>query len=86
MDFWDYHGVGFLIFMFFFPRFTMLIATTVGGGPLYWLGWFFAPRLTVAILATSYFWGTNPILCIFTWLWALGGESWEKSHVSKHTG
>lgn len=57
----------------------MLFATTAGGGLLYWLGWLLAPRLTVAILATTYFWETNTILVIITWIWALTGESGEKT-------
>lgn len=70
VDFWDIHGIFFILFMFLFPRLTMLFATTVGGGLLYWFGWFFCPGLVVAILATTYFWQTNTVLCIFTWIWA----------------
>lgn len=81
MNFWDYHGLFFIFFMFLFPRLTMLFATTVGGGLLYWLGWFFVPRLTVAILATGLFWDQNTVLCVLTWIWALGGESAEKGVV-----
>ncbi len=84
-DFWEIHGVWFIIFMAFFPRLTMLFATTAGGGFLYWLGWFLAPRLTVAILATTYFWQTNTVLVVFTWIWALAGESCEKGTAKKAT-
>lgn len=86
LDFWTVHGMGFIIFMFFFPRLTMLFATVAGAGPLYWLGWVFAPRLTVAILATAYYWNTNTVLCCLTWIWALGGESAEKTTVAKSKG
>lgn len=79
MNFWDTHTWLFIIAMFFFPRLTMLFATTFGGGFLYWLGWFFAPRITVAIIASMLYWDNNTILVIFTWLWALTGESTEKS-------
>jgi hypothetical protein len=85
IDFWQVHGIGFIICMFFFPRLTMLFATTVGGGPLYWIGWLFAPRLTVAIIATTCFWTTNPFLCVLTWIWALGGEGCEKSACASAT-
>jgi uncharacterized membrane protein (DUF106 family) len=78
-NFWDYHGWLFILAMFFFPRLTMLFATTVGGGLLYWLGWFFLPRFTVAIIATTLFYENNVVLLIFTWLWALTGEATEKS-------
>ena len=78
MNFWDYHGWGFIFCMFFFPRLTMLFAT-VWGGFWWWIGWFFVPRLTVAILATMYFSDQNLVLVVFTWLWALCGEGSEKS-------
>lgn len=77
MDFWQEHGIFFLIFMTFFPRLTMLLATAVHFGLLSWLGWFFAPYLTVAILATEYYWHTNPILCIIAWFIALAGTGSE---------
>lgn len=82
MNFWDYHGWLFILAMFFFPRLTMLFATAAGGGFWYWVGWLFAPRLTVAILATYFFWESNTVLVVFTWVWALGGESTEKRAAS----
>ncbi len=80
MGFWAHHGLFFIFFMFFFPRITMLISGIcfAWSGFLFWLGWLLAPRLTVAILATTIYWPTNPILCIFAWLWALSGEATEK--------
>ena len=83
MDFWHVHGWVFIFLMFFFPRLTLLFSSIVSGGILWWLGWFFAPRLLVAILATYAYWGTNTILVILTWVWALSGESTEKKIVSK---
>lgn len=83
-DFWNFHGVWFLIAMFFFPRLTMLFLTSTGGGFLYWLGWLLMPRLTVAIIATILFNEHNTLLLVFTWVWALGGEFGEKS-VAKST-
>jgi hypothetical protein len=76
-SFWEYHGLWFIFFMAFFPRLTMLFAT-IWGGFWWWLGLIFAPRLTVAILATMYFGGTNIVLVVFTWIWALSGEITEK--------
>jgi len=81
MNFWDTHSILFIICMMFFPRLTMLFGTAFGGGFLYWLGWVFAPRLTVAIIATMLYADTNIVLIVFTWLWALGGETAEKSLV-----
>ena len=77
MDFWDVHGWLFLIAATFIPRLTMLFAVSVPFGPLAWLGWLFAPHLTVAILATTYYWDTNPLLCIVAWFVALGGTAGE---------
>ena len=80
MSFWMHHGIFFLFFMCFFPRLTMLLTGIcfAWSGFLFWIGWVFMPRLTVAILATNIYWHTNTVLCVFTWLWALGGESAEK--------
>ena len=81
VDFWSNHTILFVIAMFFFPRLTMLFATTFGGGFLYWLGWYFAPRFTVAIIATMLYSQTNLTMVVLAWLWALGGESTEKTIV-----
>jgi hypothetical protein len=80
MSFWSQHGIFFLFFMFFFPRLTMLFTGIcfAWSGVLFWLGWVFAPRLTVAALATTVYWHTNPVLCILAWIWAIGGETAEK--------
>ena len=82
IDFWEYHTITFIIAMFFFPRLTMLFATTTGGGLLYWVGWLIAPRLTVAIIATSLHSQTNLTLVVLTWIWALAGESTEKQTIN----
>jgi hypothetical protein len=82
-NFWDVHGVLFIIFMMFFPRLTLLLSGVAWGGLLWWLGWFFAPRLLVAILATFAYWHTNTVLVVLTWIWALCGDSAEKKVVFK---
>ncbi|MCD6046406.1 MAG: hypothetical protein K0S08_53 [Gammaproteobacteria bacterium] len=81
VSFWQVHGVFFILFMFFFPRLTLLFSSVPFGGLLWWLGWIFAPRLLVAILATFSYWQTNPILVVLSWCWALAGESVEKGGV-----
>ncbi|MFI0434277.1 MAG: hypothetical protein ACH350_00940 [Parachlamydiaceae bacterium] len=81
MDFWQEHGIFFLIFITFFPRLTMLFATTIQFGLLGWIGWFFAPHLTVAIFATHYYWQTNPILCVIAWFVAFAGTGGEAKMV-----
>jgi hypothetical protein len=83
MNFWDVHGIWFVIFMCFFPRLTLLFSSVASGGLLWWLGFIFAPRLLVAILATNLYWHTNTILVVITWIWALSGESAEKTVVVK---
>jgi len=78
MDFWALHGWGFLLAATFFPRVTMLVVGTVGSfGLLGWLGFLFFPHLTVAILATTYYWHTNTTLCLIAWFIALCGTSGE---------
>jgi hypothetical protein len=76
-DFWSVHTVLFLFFITFFPRLTMLFAVNLSFGLLAWVGWIFAPHITVAILATEYYWQTNPILCIIAWFVALAGTGGE---------
>lgn len=83
MDFWDVHGFWFILFMFFFPRLTLLFSSVMTGGLLWWLGFVFAPRLLVAILATSAYWNTNTVLVVLTWIWSLSGESAEKGVAAK---
>jgi hypothetical protein len=81
INFWDTHTVLFIIAMLFFPRLTMLFATTFGGGVLYWLGWLLFPRFTVAVIATMLYSQTNIILVVLSWIWAFGGESTEKKFI-----
>lgn len=77
MDFWDQHGILFLIGLTFFPRITVLLFSNVMFGFLIFVGWLFVPHLLVAILATTYYWDTNPILVIVAWFIAFGGTSAE---------
>lgn len=78
VNYWDVHGIFFLLFMAIFPRLTLLFSSVAFGGIFWWLGFFFCPRLLVAILATFAYWQTNPILVCITWLFVIGGESTEK--------
>lgn len=88
IDFFTKHGWIFLFSIALFPRLTLAVsALLVGsiefGGFLWWLGFFFAPRILVAILATVSYWHTNQILVILAWLIALGGESSEKFVITR---
>ena len=86
MSFWQAHGILFLAFMFFFPRLTLLLSSVPFGGLLWWLGWFIAPRLLVAVLATTAYWTTDTLLVIITWIWALSLESGEKGLIARSRG
>ncbi len=88
VDFFTKHGWIFLISIALFPRLTLLVSGLIFssiefGGLLWWLGFFFAPRILVSMLATIAYWRTNPLLVILAWLIALGGESSEKFVISK---
>lgn len=80
-SFWSHHGLLFVVFMCFFPRLTLLFSGVAWGGLLWWIGLIIAPRLLVAILATTNYWQTDMLLCVITWIWALAGEGTEKTVV-----
>ena len=80
-NYWNHHGILFLVFIAFFPRLTLLLSSVATGGLLWWVSWFFMPRFLVAALATVSYWNANPILVICAWMVALGGESSEKTFV-----
>jgi hypothetical protein len=80
MDFWSVHSVFFIVFMFLFPRLTMFFMCSLTGYAhpiLFWVGFFLTPRLLIAILATTFYWETNPVLVTFAWMNAffVGGAS-----------
>jgi hypothetical protein len=77
MNFWHVHGILFLFFIAVFPRLTLLFAVAGPFGWLTWLGWLCVPHVTVAILATTAYWHTNPVLCVIAWFFALGGTTAE---------
>ncbi|MBC7539466.1 MAG: hypothetical protein H7281_11645 [Bacteriovorax sp.] len=88
IDFFSKHGWIFLFSIALFPRLTLLISgLLIGsiefGGLLWWLGFFFAPRILVATLATVAYWNSNQLLVVFAWLIALGGESSEKFVITR---
>jgi hypothetical protein len=82
-NFWEHHGLFFLIFITLFPRLTLFFSSVPFGGLLWWLGFIFAPRLLVALLATVTYLSSNPILVLISWIVALSGESSEKYYVKK---
>lgn len=78
VNYWDNHGIFFLIFISIFPRLTLLFSSVATGGIFWWLGFLFLPRVLVASLATVAYFHTNPILVTMSWVVALGGEVFEK--------
>lgn len=80
MDFFAAHTYDWLILFgcAFFPRITMLF---IGGpfGVLHWVGWFFAPHITVAVLAYMTYADTNPVLVAISVIWAVFGTGGEVS-------
>jgi hypothetical protein len=41
-NFWDFHGIFFLVFIALFPRLTLLFSSVASGGLFWWLGWLFS--------------------------------------------
>lgn len=80
-NFWDHHGIFFLLCITIFPRLTLFFSSVPFGGLIWWLGFFFAPRILVAALATVAYWHSNPALVMVSWLVAISGESGEKYFV-----
>jgi hypothetical protein len=81
-NYWDHHGFFFLITVTFFPRLTLLFSSVPFGGLFWWIGFFFAPRVLVAVLATIHFWHQNPLLVFISWVVALSGETSEKKVIT----
>jgi hypothetical protein len=79
VNFWTNHTIWQLLGWLFFPRIMFWFFSAMTGGFFFWLGVFFVPRIMVAFWATVYYWDTNPILCIFAWIYALTGEMTEKT-------
>ena len=77
MDYWQEHGWLFLLGCACFPRITTLFFSSVSFGFWHILGWLFAPHLLVAIIATTEYWDTNPLLVIIFWAFAFGGTGGE---------
>lgn len=83
VNYFERHSYLFLLFITLFPRLTLLLSSVPFGGIFWWIGFFFAPRFLVAILATIGYWETNPLLVTFAWVVAWGGESGEKYYAAR---
>ncbi|QQS23364.1 hypothetical protein IPM19_02265 [bacterium] len=75
MEFWQAHpdtGLIIIVAAFFFPRLTTLFTLdTVPSDPgislLGFAAWVFIPYFLNAIIATTFYWETNPGLCLIAW-------------------
>ena len=85
MNFWDNHGILFLLGLTFFPRITTLFFMATPFGFLAWLGWIFTPHLLVAFYASFKYWDTNPVLVIIAWIVALCGTGAEAETAKRNT-
>jgi hypothetical protein len=83
VNFWDVHGLFFLLGLTFFPRLTVIFFSHVAGGPLFWVFFLIFPRIVIPILAAYHYWHTNPVLVVLSFLVCLGGETGEKTVVQK---
>lgn len=91
MDYWDSHGILFLIGLAAFPRLTLLFSGAAGIyflGLLWWLGWLFLPRFAAALIGSFVYWESNPILVVGSWVVALsaagGGSSQAVDRTRQH--
>jgi len=85
ISYWQEHGIFLLLFLTMFPRLALLLSSVSSGGLFWWLGWFFAPRLLVAVLATGAYLETNPLLVAIAWIIAFSGEFSEKEFVRRRS-
>lgn len=76
-NFFLFHSFFYLFGLSIFPRITLLISASLGG-ILWWIGFIFFPRLLIAILASYYYFATNPFLVFLSWVIAINGENLEK--------
>ena len=79
VSYWTHNSFTFLILLSIFPRVGLLFCN-ISLSFLFWIGWLFLPRITIAIFATYYYASTNPILVIISWFIALSGETAEKKY------
>ena len=84
MNFWDVHGIFFLIGLVLFPRITVIFFSQITGfGLLFWIAFLIFPRIVIPILAAYYYWDTNPVLVVLAFLISLSTETGEKTVVRK---
>ena len=76
-DFFDTHGWLTVLGYICFPRLMFWFVNTMTGGFGFWLGVLFVPRIMVAFWATTYYWNSNPWLCLGAWFVALTFEGIE---------
>lgn len=87
MDFFSNHGVPWLQLLCWalFPRLSFWFMSSITGGFWFWLGVLFVPRIMCAFWATTFYWHTNPGVCVCAWLVAAIGERTENTKPSEHS-
>lgn len=83
MNFWDAHSIFFLIGLVLFPRITVVFFSQVTGGLIFWIVFLVFPRIVVPILAAYYYWDTNPVLVVLSFLICFSAETGEKTVVKR---
>jgi len=83
-SFFEYHGFLQIIGWLVFPRLMFIFFSAMTGGFFFWAGVICIPRIMIAFWATTYYWNTNPTLCVFVIIWALVGETGEKVKTLMH--
>lgn len=82
MNFLSTHGAPWLQLLMWaaFPRLSFWFMSSITGGFWFWVGVLVAPRFMGAFWATTFYWHTNPALCVCAWAVASVGERGEKTH------
>lgn len=81
-SFWKHHNLIQLIGWVCFPRMMFWFFSVITGGAWFWVGVLFAPYIMAAYWATQYYWDTNPVLCVFAWIFAVLGSIGESKTVT----
>jgi|GEM_PF-6972828 len=75
VNFWNDHSILFFLALIFIPRlsmvyFGMIVPLSIGAI----LEWTFIPRITMATMFSSVYYGSNPTVIIVFWVVAVVGD------------
>lgn len=72
MEFWNQHGLTFLIGMFLWPRMILIYYSLIPAQDIGAIMEFlFVPRIFLASILTPIYWGANPTLISIYWVLAV---------------